>query len=87
MYNPFFSSPALSILSVILIIWTVVWKIYAVWIAVKNNQKKWFLAIMILNTVSILEIFYVFKVAKKSWAEVKADFNRKPSEILKEEKV
>ena len=56
------------------LIWTIPWKIYAVWTAVKRDQKKWFVALLLLNTVSILEIFYIFKIAKKSWAEVKADF-------------
>lgn len=58
----------------VLIIWTLVWKIYAAWTAAKHDHKKWFVALLILNTIGILEIFYIFKIAKKSWAEVKADF-------------
>ena len=65
-----------NILIAILTLWTIPWKIYAVWIAVKNDQKKWFVALLLLNTVSILEIFYIFHIAKKSWAEVKADFSQ-----------
>jgi hypothetical protein len=61
-------------LVVILAIWTLPWKIYAVWTAVKNGQKKWFLAMILLNTISILELYYIFKVAKKTGAEVKEDF-------------
>ena len=63
-----------NIAILVLAIWTIPWKIYAVWTAAKRDQKKWFVAILILNTVSILEIFYIFKIAKKSWAEVKVDF-------------
>jgi hypothetical protein len=63
-----------SLLILLLAIWTIPWKIYAVWTAAKHDQKKWFVALLILNTIGILEIFYIFKIAKKSWAEVKADF-------------
>ena len=86
MQNTFSVHPVLNILLVILAIWAIIWKIYAVWTAVKNDHKKWFLALMVFNTVGILEIFYIFKITKKSWQEVKSDFNRTPSEILSGEK-
>ncbi|MEX2029205.1 MAG: DUF5652 family protein [Candidatus Paceibacterota bacterium] len=74
MYNPFVFSPFINILFVVITIWTIIWKAYAVWLAVKHSHKKWFLALIILNTVGLLEIFYVFKIAKKSWTQVKQDF-------------
>jgi len=63
-----------NIIIVIVTLWTIPWKIYAVWLAVKNGHKKWFVALLIINTVAILEIFYIFHIAKKSWSEVKDDF-------------
>lgn len=63
-----------NVFIVILAIWTIPWKIYAVWTAVKRNQKKWFVAMLIINTGSILEMIYILKVVGKSWAEVEADF-------------
>ncbi len=65
---------SLKLLIVVLVVWSIIWKIYAAWIACKNNHKKWFVAIIILNTVGIFELVYIFKVARKSWEEVKADF-------------
>lgn len=76
MDNSFLINPTFSIVLLILALWTVPWKIYAVWLTVKRNEKKWFVALLILNTVGILEIFYIFKIAKKSWTEVKKDFKR-----------
>jgi hypothetical protein len=67
--NPFYFHN--SLLLIILVIWTIPWKIYALWLAVKHNHKGWFVALVILNTLSILEIIYVFYVAKKSWDDVK----------------
>lgn len=76
MYDSFFVHPFVGIFAIILVIWSIVWKVYAVWNAAKHNRKKWFVALLVLNTLGILEIFYIFKIAKKSWAEVKADFRR-----------
>jgi len=66
--SPFINNPVLLL---ILVIWTLPWKLYALWLAVKGNHKGWFIALVILNTFGILEIIYIFAVAKKSWAEVK----------------
>lgn len=74
MYGPLYTNPFINTLIIILAVWTIPWKIYAVWLAAKNDQKKWFAALLIINTVGILEIFYIFKIAKKRWAEVKEDF-------------
>jgi len=57
----------------ILFVWTIPWKAYSLWQAVKRNERVWFLVLLIVNTIGILEIFYIFKIAKKSWAEVKED--------------
>lgn len=46
-------------------IWSIVWKGIALWRSAKLEQKNWFVAILILNTVGILEIVYLFFFAKK----------------------
>ena len=63
-----------NVLALVLTIWALPWKVYSVWLAVKRDQKKWYVALLLLNTVGILELYYIFKVAKKSWTEVKQDF-------------
>ena len=74
-WNHFYKAPVI-ILAVIIVLWALTWKIYAVWTACKRNHKKWFVALIILNSAGILEIIYIFKFAKKSWEEVKGDFRR-----------
>lgn len=74
MYNPIFYNPAFNIFVLVLALWAIPWKVYAVWLAAKHDHKKWFLALLLLNTVGILEIFYVFKILGKKWIEVKEDF-------------
>jgi len=48
-----------------LIIWEAVWKGIALWKSGRNNQLKWFIAILILNTVGILPIIYLKFFQKK----------------------
>ena len=58
-------------LLLILMLWTLPWKIYALWVASKKNQRAWFIALIILNTFGILEIIYIFGIAKKTFPEMK----------------
>jgi len=46
-------------------IWSVVWKGLALWKAAKLKQRNWFVGLLILNTVGILEIAYLFYFAKE----------------------
>ncbi|MFA6273725.1 MAG: DUF5652 family protein [Candidatus Paceibacterota bacterium] len=59
---------------ILITIWVLFWKGYALWTASKNNHKGWFVAILILNTGGILDIIYLFWIAKKKWSDVKRVF-------------
>jgi len=74
MFNPLYVNSFVNIFIIILAIWTIPWKIYAVWLAAKHDRKKWFVALLLLNTIGILEIFFIFKILGKKWVEVKMDF-------------
>lgn len=47
------------------IIWALPWKGVALWKSARNNHKKWFIALLIFNTLAILEILYIFVFSKK----------------------
>lgn len=55
-----------SMLAVPLMIWDAGWKLWALWIAARKNQKIWFVALAIFNTVGILPILYIFFFSKKN---------------------
>jgi hypothetical protein len=57
--------PSNMLLFAILMAWTLVWKGLALWKAAQAGSKKWFIALLILNTLGILEIVYVFFVKTK----------------------
>jgi hypothetical protein len=49
----------------LLVLWTLPWKGVALWKAAGNRQLVWFVCILILNTLAILEIIYIFGFSKK----------------------
>jgi len=46
-------------------LWTLPWKGVALWKSAKNKQLGWFIAMLVLNTLAILEIIYIFYFSKK----------------------
>lgn len=40
--------------------WVIPWKGIALWKAARNNHIGWFVAIMLINSIAILEILYIF---------------------------
>lgn len=47
------------------VIWTIPWKGVALWKSARRGQKVWFVLMLILNTLAILEILYIFVFSKK----------------------
>ncbi len=45
----------------VIIIWSIFWKGLALWHAGRRNQPSWFILVLILNTVGILEIIYLLR--------------------------
>lgn len=46
------------------LVWSMFWKGLALWHASKKGQKIWFIAMFVINTFGILELIYLFFVAK-----------------------
>lgn len=67
------------ILLLFLVAWSLFWKGLALWRAAKNDQRNWFIAILIVNTVGILEIIYLgwFAKEKRFWDRVKEKIFRR----------
>lgn len=56
--------PWLTFLFVIFAIWTLAWKGTALWKAAQNKSKPWFVVLLLVNTMGILEIIYIFFFSK-----------------------
>ena len=53
-----------SPLFILLMVWSLFWKGVALWHSGRRGQPWWFVILLILNTCGILEIVYLFGVAK-----------------------
>lgn len=49
----------------LVVAWSIVWKGIALWKAARNNHTAWFVVMLIVNSVGILEIIYIFFFSHK----------------------
>lgn len=60
-----FTMPFPPFVMALIVIWSLIWKGVALWKSARNCQKWWFIALLIINTVGILEIVYLAFFQKK----------------------
>lgn len=53
-----------SLLFVALVAWSLFWKGLALWHSARKNHPWWFIILLVVHTAGILEIIYIFFVAK-----------------------
>lgn len=60
------NTPWFGILIAILAVWSVTWKGIALWNAARGRQLGWYIALLFVNTLGILELAYLLFFKKKS---------------------
>ncbi|MCL5986809.1 MAG: DUF5652 family protein [Actinobacteria bacterium] len=50
---------------ILAIFWSLSWKGVALWKAARLNDKWWFIALLVVNTLALLEILYIFVFSKR----------------------
>lgn len=45
---------------IVLALWELIWKGFALWRSARHDQAAWFLAILLINTVGILPMVYLW---------------------------
>jgi len=53
-------TPLQMIVVILAVIWTIPWKGLALWKAAKKGDLVWFIVLLVINTLGILEIIYIF---------------------------
>lgn len=43
----------------LLLTWSIIWKGIALWNAARNKQLAWYIVLLIVNTIGVLEILYL----------------------------
>jgi len=49
----------------LMIVWSIPWKAVALWRSARMNKKLWFTVLLIVNTLGVLEILYIFFFSRK----------------------
>ena len=65
LYPEFWASPVRVTLFFLAVAWSAVWKGIALWRAGRNGSLIWFIVLLVVNTLGILEIIYIFGFSKK----------------------
>lgn len=55
------------------VVWIMIWKGLALWRAAERSARTWFIAILVINTLGLLEIIYLFFVIKPGKPEVSSE--------------
>ena len=66
---PYVPLPYASLLPVLLI-WSSFWKGLALWHSGRRGQAWWFVILLVVNTMGILELIYLFGVLKLKFAQL-----------------
>lgn len=53
---------------VLIVVWTLVWKGLALWRAARAGQTGWFIVLLVVNTVGLLEIVYLLVLSRRTLA-------------------
>lgn len=54
-----------GILFAVVLVWSFIWKGLALWKSARLGQKWWFIAMLLINSVGILEILYIYYFSEK----------------------
>lgn len=60
----------LPIVLIVFLGWSLFWKGLALWHSARRNQGGWFIVLLLVNTLGILEIIYLFAIAKVPTSEL-----------------
>jgi hypothetical protein len=50
----------------IIIAWSLAWKGIALWKAARNKSIVWFIVLLVINTLGLLEIVYIFLFSREN---------------------
>ena len=55
----------ISLAILLMVLWTVPWTGIALWKAARRNDRWWFIVLLVVSTVGLLEILYIFVFSKE----------------------
>lgn len=65
------SPTAAAIVLVVLLVWTLYWKGRAMWVSARSSENIWFIVFLLVNTIGILEIIYLYFINKRDKTNIR----------------
>lgn len=62
----------------VIFVWSLTWKLIALWKSVKNDHVAWFIVLALFNTIGILPILYIYVFSHLGNMMEKASKKKKP---------
>jgi hypothetical protein len=59
----------------VFLIWSLTWKLLALWKAARKNSVVWFIVLAVVNTMGVFEILYIFLFSKMHLGMAKKQTN------------
>ena len=56
-------------LVILILLWSLAWKGYSLWLSARAGSKVWFIVLLLVNTVGILDILYIYSFRKSRKAQ------------------
>lgn len=73
-------------LLVIIIVWSLFWKLAGMWKAARKAHPVWFIVLFLVNTIGILEILYIYIFSEMKNIKDFREKNLKKSKLSKKNK-
>ena len=71
-------------LLIFVIVWSLFWKALALWKSARLSQPIWFVLLLVINTLGIFEILYIFLFSEIKLDEKSSNnFNKKKRKRIK----
>jgi hypothetical protein len=61
----------------LLVLWEIWWKGKALWMAARTGRVKWFIVILVINSIGIIPLLYLYVFSKKGEKSVKTIHQKK----------
>ncbi len=58
------NNPRFVLMITVVGIWSLIWKGIALWKAGQRKDKPWFIALLVVNTIGLLEIIYIYFIGE-----------------------
>lgn len=72
--------PVFGSLLILVIAWSLLWKGLALWRSAKRGDKWWFIVFLVINTLGILEIIYLFAVTGAKISDFTGGLSNQPKQ-------